>query len=88
MTRQADHPGIQTEIFSAKLGTDPQFLGHLKHLRFQFKVTESVSAFAALGRQTVQIAGGCQLYGFQIEFSRSPSDHKSQMIRRTGRRTD
>ncbi len=87
MTRQADYPNIVTEILAPELRPDPHIAAQFMHNRFHFQIAEAMTILTALRWQPVKIAATGQLHCFQIKFSRRAANHDSQVIGRTGSRS-
>ena len=88
MARQADHPHVVYEVFTAELSAHAALAADLQHLFFPFQVAERAPPFVARSGQVVQVTGRRFLDGRQVRFGRRTADHQREVVRRTGRRTE
>src|SRR5262245_42812883 len=72
------------EIFAAELRSDPKGLGQFVNLLFHVARPESMTILRALCGQTVEVAAGRKLDGFERELRRSAADDHGEVVGRAG----
>ena len=83
MTRQADDAYIVSQVLTAELCAEPDFVSFRQYLFFQFHVAESAAELIARSRQVVVEMGGSQLHRQQVLLGGSSSDNEGYVVGRT-----
>ena len=81
-------PHVVAEVLAAELGADAEILGELADLRFEREVAEGAPVRRAGRRQGVEVAGGGELDGLQVELGGQAADHDGEVIGRAGGRAE
>ena len=86
VARQADDADVVGQIFAAELRSKPDFLGFLEQFFFQVDVAEGASRLVARRGQRIVVFNRREFHRQQVLLCRSATNHKRDVVGRTGRR--
>ena len=83
VARQTDHADIVSQILTAELCTQTNFVSLFKELVLQVDVAESTTSLITCSRQLIIVLDRSQLHGKEVLLSRSTTDNECDVVRRT-----